>query len=70
MKTINPLHADTVAAIKAGAKTLMNPLTGSIDTAENWAAEGRYETNGLVAVVWDVANGSWVEAASNAAITK
>ena len=42
------------------AKMLMNPATGSVDTAENWAAEGYTEENaGLIEVV--LVDGSWVE---------
>lgn len=41
---------------------LMNPHTGSVDTAENWAAEGYTTDNsGLIEVLQD-ANGDWIEA--------
>lgn len=62
MKTINTLDATTVAEIEAGAKALMNPATGSVDTVENWALEGHDEKSCFVAVVWDVPSESWIEA--------
>lgn len=41
---------------------LMNPHTGSVDTAENWKAEGfTKENSDLIEVVKDE-NGDWVEA--------
>lgn len=40
---------------------LMNPATGSVDTAENWSAEGHtVENANLVEVVKDE-NGDWAE---------
>lgn len=39
---------------------LMNPYTGSVDTAENWAAEGYTQENSELIEVVEV-NGEWVE---------
>lgn len=39
---------------------LMNPNTGSVDTRENWAAEGYDEKDGLIVVSKDE-DGGWVE---------
>lgn len=40
---------------------LMNPVTGSVDTAENWSEEGYTAENAnLVEVVKDE-NGDWIE---------
>lgn len=41
---------------------LMNQHTGSVDTTDNWAAEGYTTDNSdLIEVVQD-ANGDWIEA--------
>lgn len=39
---------------------LMNTKTGSVDTAENWAADGYTAENADLVEVKDV-NGEWVE---------
>ena len=41
-------------------KHLMKPQTGSVDTEENWNAEGYEIENGLIEVQKDE-NGDWVE---------
>lgn len=40
---------------------LMNPLTGCVDTVENWAAEGFTEENSYLFPVEEDENGDWVE---------
>lgn len=52
-------------------RMLMNPATGSVDTAENWADEGFGEEDGLMEVVanveghnsYDIQYGAWRPAA-------
>lgn len=47
---------------EAAAVYLMNPATGTVQTAEDWAADGYDQSNAeLVEVVKDEA-GDWVEA--------
>jgi len=43
-------------------KMLMNHLTGSVDTADNWAAEGHTQKNADLIEVVKNDSGDWVEA--------
>lgn len=50
--------------IMDSAKKYMNPPTGSVDTYDNWLAEGydpEDKANGLIEVEWDEAEQCWVE---------
>lgn len=45
-----------------GKELLMNPFTGSVDTAENWKAEGWDIGNSvLVPVKWNKEDQQWEE---------
>jgi len=43
-------------------KMLMNPSTGSVDTADNWNAEGHTQQNADLIEVVKNDSGDWVEA--------